>query len=116
MDELTAQIEAAVTAGLTPIIIDENDGENRADTFFEYGGNALQLDAKHASLEVAKGTMTVEQGLEECRKKLVGCIKAGKVLAITCQHGVPSFSDKLNSEDAFPGALVFKGAGKGCEE
>merc|ERR1719198_1174122 len=115
LKELPAAIEAAKQKGLTPLIIDSSD-DHKVDTFYSYSGDSV-MDAKMLSLEVAKikdaaaKEAKKTESLETARKKLVHAMKKGINLYISMQQASPSFTDVLNSEEAFPAMEVFTNCG-----
>ena len=110
LPQMTDKIDEAVNAGFTPLVCDPSG--SKVDTFFSYS-NGIVLDAKEASLKLAKKEITVEEALEKCRSKLAPAMKRGETLVVAMTNNSPSFSTDLSSETEFPAAELFKGAGKG---
>ena len=103
-------VDSAVAAGLTPLIIDTSE-QHIVDTFFGY--NAVMVDAKQLSLNVAMKKMTKEAALEKARTQLVAALQGGRTMVVACQQGAPSFNDWFDAPGSWPlGAIMARG-GKG---
>jgi len=110
---LQGAIDAARAAGKTPLIVD-NSESHAVDTFFGY--NAILVDAKQCSLNVALKKSTKEESLETARKCVVNGMKNGATCVIACQQGSPSFNQWFNTESEFPVEALMTNSGLGFLE
>jgi hypothetical protein len=109
---MPAAIDAAIEAGLTPFIVDRS-ADHKVDTFFKYGGGTL-IDAKAASLKVARKDITIEESQSNLNKSLSWALSTGGQIIFACQQASPNMSDLCHA--GFP-KEVFGKAGKDvCNE
>lgn len=98
--DLMTAIEAAVSDGLTPLIVD-NSEDDKVNTFFQY--RAVQmLDAKKMGLDVSMRNVPIEEVMEGARKHLVAALKYGSYLVICMTVAATDFATKFNDDVAFP--------------
>jgi len=106
LTDLTKAIESAQEAKLTPLVVDRS-AAHLADTFFGYGGGVL-VDAKAASLKVARKDITLEESQANLRAVLSTALANGKQIVFACQQASPAMGDLCH--DGFPVETFTAGA------
>lgn len=106
LKEYINAIEAAFAKKKTPIVIDATgDGEAAStplETFYQYSGNAL-AELKKTVVEVnMKKTVTLEDGREELRKKLVLAMGRGLHFVMLLANSAPPFTSKFSDKKSLP--------------
>ena len=110
LTELKNEIDLAVAAGKTPLIVD-NSEEDKVNTFFQYG-SACMIDGKKMGLDKTMQNIPVPDIMEEARQKLATSLKLGQpvVFALTksCTDFAGTFTDTVAKENtALAMALSF---------
>jgi len=97
-------LNAAWAKGKTPLLIDATggDGTSPLETFYSYSGQQL-LELKKMVVEVnMKKEKTLEEALEEARKKLLLCLERGYHLIMLCANSAPPMKSKFTSDTELP--------------
>ena len=119
--ELEKNLDKALTANLTPLILDRSS-DDRVCTFFSYQPDAIILEAKQLVIlegasRGAKSRGSREYCLEIARKTLVNAMKHGKLLVIRLGTTAPDFIGKFTDDSHFPLEVFFQaGAALRSEE
>jgi hypothetical protein len=106
LTELLSALDFIKKRGKTALIV---DSEGQADTFFGYH-NCVMIDAKKlfVSLKIMKN-MSMEQCMEELRKKIVASLRYGQMLVLCLTNSATDFLQQFNDETNFPTQLIFDG-------
>ena len=110
-------VDSMKTAPLTALdqIVMDNRGEGKYTLIFDTTGNCevffrykahLQEMHKHA-LGVTMGKYTVDEALDNVRKGLVYCMRAGEKLVVFCDKLAIDWKEKFNSAAMWPSDKVF---------
>lgn len=100
---LLVAINRAHLLGRTVLLIDNSD-DSIVDTYYDYNA-ALIVEAKKMVLDVARGSATVDEVLEQCRVQLVDGMRFGKTLYIRMTNSAADFASTFNAADKFPLSL-----------
>lgn len=106
LEKMSKALELVIEEGKTPLVVDPS---GRADTFFKYQSVQI-VDAKAVFLKhgVHK-TMTLDETMDDLRKRTVNAMKNGMYLYICMQNGATDFSNQYNGENTFPIEKILSG-------
>jgi len=106
LTSMSRAIELCIEDGKTPIIVDPS---GRADTFFAYQHCQL-VDAKAVFLKHGvQKSMSMDDTMEDLRKKVVNSIKNGMYLYICMRNGATDFSNQYHGDDTWPIVKILSG-------
>jgi len=111
LGDVTLEIEVAMNAGLTPLIVDL---EEEALTFWKNCDTFVVLDAKTMGERVALQATPVAQAMDHARHDLYHSMKKGYTFVIACRDGVPDFRGTLNDESAVQAGGLALGEDEAC--
>ncbi|TNV75642.1 hypothetical protein FGO68_gene5758 [Halteria grandinella] len=85
------------------------DTTGNAEVFFRYKAHLVEVNK--LSLGISLGRTTKEEAVEQIRKSIVYCMRAGERLVLQCGKGVVDFREKFDSgPDTLPIDLLFNRA------